>query len=96
MTDYLLLTGMVVVSILLFNLGSFFLYRHDKVAAQKGAWRTSENSLLLAALIGPFGAYAAMKKYRHKTKHIKFLLVPLFMILWIAVALYLAYQWLFA
>jgi uncharacterized membrane protein YsdA (DUF1294 family) len=89
MYDYWLI--LLAMALVLMNLSSFFLYRHDKMAAKKGAWRTSENALLLAALLGPFGAFAAMRRYRHKTKHLKFLLVPLFMILWIAVAGYLLY-----
>ncbi|MEI6796548.1 MAG: DUF1294 domain-containing protein [Methanomassiliicoccales archaeon] len=94
MNDYWLI--LLAMALVLMNLSSFFLYRHDKMAAKKGAWRTSENSLLLAALLGPFGAFAAMRRYRHKTKHLKFILVPLFMVLWIAVAGYLVYLQYFA
>ena len=94
MNDYWLI--LLAMALVLMNLSSFFLYRHHKMAAEKGAWRTSENSLLLAALMGPFGAFAAMRRYRHKTKHLKFLLVPLFMLLWIAVAAYLVYLQYFA
>jgi uncharacterized membrane protein YsdA (DUF1294 family) len=93
MNDYWLL--LMIFAILLMNVSAFFLYRHDKRAAQKNEWRISENALLVAALLGPFGAFAAMRRYRHKTKHMKFLLVPIFMILWIVAALYTIYAWYF-
>ena len=65
----------------LVNAVSFLLFRGDKLKAKRGEWRTPEGRLLLAALFGPYGAYLAMLKYRHKTKHAKFLLVPFFLIL---------------
>ncbi len=40
-----------------------------------------ENLLLVYALIGPFGAFAAMQIFRHKTLKMKFFLVPGFMVL---------------
>jgi uncharacterized membrane protein YsdA (DUF1294 family) len=62
----------------------FFFYAHDKNKAKKNTWRTSENRLLFFALIGPFGAYAAMLMFRHKTRKLKFYLVPVYAILHIA------------
>lgn len=67
----------------------FSLYAYDKRKAQKNEWRTPENQLLFFALIGPFGAYTAMKVFRHKTLKTKFLLVPVFMLLHFAVIFYL-------
>lgn len=64
----------------------FFVYTFDKRAALKNTWRTPENQLLLFAFIGPFGAYAAMQVCRHKTRKLKFYLVPVFIILHIAIA----------
>ena len=63
----------------------FSLYAYDKRKAQKNEWRTPENLLIFYALIGPFGAYAAMKVFRHKTLKTKFLLVPVFLVLHFAV-----------
>ena len=63
------------------NGASFLLFRGDKLRAKRNEWRTPEGKLLLAAFIGPYGAFLAMSRYRHKTKHAKFLLVPLFLIL---------------
>jgi uncharacterized membrane protein YsdA (DUF1294 family) len=67
----------------------FSLYAYDKRKAQKNEWRTPENQLLFFALIGPFGAYTTMKVFRHKTLKTKFLLVPVFLILHLAIILFL-------
>ena len=71
------------------NLVSFLIFRRDKMKAKRSEWRTPEAKLLLAALIGPYGAYFSMLRYRHKTKHAKFLLVPLFLILQTALIVFL-------
>jgi uncharacterized membrane protein YsdA (DUF1294 family) len=54
----------------------FFIFASDKIKAGKNSWRTPENQLLVFALIGPFGAFAAMQVFRHKTRKLKFCLVP--------------------
>jgi len=64
-----------------FNLLVFSLFAADKNAARKNSWRISERTLILSGIFGPFGAFAAMKVFRHKTQKIKFYLVPLFAIL---------------
>ena len=73
------------------NLLSFALYGIDKAKAKQGAWRIPEKTLLLAALLGgSLGALLGMEVFRHKTKHWKFkLLVPLFLILHIALGVYM-------
>jgi uncharacterized membrane protein YsdA (DUF1294 family) len=63
----------------------FSIYAYDKRKARKNGWRISENRLLFFALIGPFGAYGAMNLFRHKTLKTKFLLVPVFLVLHLAV-----------
>jgi uncharacterized membrane protein YsdA (DUF1294 family) len=60
------------------NVLAFAAFTHDKFKARANAWRTSENALLVLAALGPFGALAAMQVFRHKTRHVKFYLVPLF------------------
>jgi len=65
------------------------LFGVDKLKSMSGGWRISEARLLLVALFGPFGAYAAMLLFRHKTRKIKFLLVPLFMFIQLGAILYL-------
>ncbi len=58
---------------------AFAAYGLDKRKAKKGAWRTSEKTLLLlAACLGGVGAFLGMKVFRHKTQHTSFnLIVPL-------------------
>jgi len=53
----------------------------DKLNSKKGSWRIPESTLLLIAFFGPFGAYASMLLFRHKTRKIKFLLVPIFLLI---------------
>jgi len=73
------------------NLLAFVLYGVDKLKAKKGAWRIPEATLLLVAFLGgSAGALLGMEVFRHKTKHAKFrILVPLFLILHIALAVYM-------
>ena len=66
------------------NLLVFNVFAADKNAARKNSWRISERTLILLGIFGPFGAFAAMKRFRHKTQKIKFYLIPLFAILQIA------------
>ena len=73
------------------NLVSFSLYGLDKLKAKKGLWRIKESTLLLiAALGGSVGALLGMEVFRHKTKHWQFkVLVPVFLVLHIALAVWL-------
>ena len=85
----LLLAALGIMSVI-----TFFLYGADKRKAKKGKWRISEKTLLLCALcMGGPGAFAGMRFFRHKTKHLHFkILVPLFCIINIAV-IYAAARW---
>ncbi|HOI59222.1 MULTISPECIES: DUF1294 domain-containing protein [unclassified Methanoculleus] len=80
MTDVLIPVSLLLIYALL-NIFAFAAYRHDKKSAERAAWRTPERSLLAFALIGPFGALAAMRRFRHKTQKGKFRLVPVFVCL---------------
>lgn len=54
----------------LMSIVTFFAYGIDKKKAIDGAWRTKEKTLLsLSILGGAIGGFAAMKVFRHKTKH---------------------------
>ena len=50
------------------NAVSFALYGLDKHKAKKDKWRISEQSLLIASLFGPIGAWLGMTQFRHKTQ----------------------------
>jgi uncharacterized membrane protein YsdA (DUF1294 family)/cold shock CspA family protein len=67
-----LVSAIPVTVLVIYLLGSavtFAAYALDKSAAQKGRWRTSENTLHLLALVGGWpGALVARNKLRHKTR----------------------------
>mgnify|MGYP000884515469 FL=1 len=74
---------------LMANVAALVIYYADKRAASRMLRRVPERTLLLVALIGPFGALVAMRSFRHKTKKNKFLVVYLFALLHILLAAYL-------
>ena len=79
---------------LVLNIFSFLTFADDKANSKVNQWRTSEKRLLLYAMIGPFGAMAAMKLLRHKTQKIKFKLVYLFLVVHILlIGYYLLSEW---
>ena len=52
-----------------FSVISFFVYRHDKLAAQQNQRRTGEGTLILLGALGGWpGAFVAQQFFRHKTK----------------------------
>ena len=52
------------------NITGFVIMGVDKKRAIRGAWRISEASLFLTALIGgSLGCILGMQHFRHKTKH---------------------------
>ena len=73
------------------NLIAFALYGIDKRRAKQGAWRISEYTLLLVALLGgSLGALLGMRYFHHKTRHRKFRYgVPLILLLQLGLGLYL-------
>jgi len=71
------------------NTGAFLLYANDKRKARCNGWRTPESVLLSIAALGPFGAYAAMLLFRHKTRKLKFYLVPVFLLVHVVAIIYL-------
>jgi uncharacterized membrane protein YsdA (DUF1294 family)/cold shock CspA family protein len=71
----------------LVSLFSFCQYWLDKQSAQKGRWRTPENSLHIAELLGGWpGALVAQQVFRHKTRKASFQLV-----FWLIVAAHQAF-----
>ena len=98
---FLVVVGAVLVSaipmtILLFYLvvssATFAAYALDKRAAERRAWRTSESTLHLLALVGGWpGALIAQSRLRHKSRKQSFRAI-----FWLTVALNLAaFVWLF-
>jgi uncharacterized membrane protein YsdA (DUF1294 family) len=69
------------------NVFAFAMYGFDKGKAAMSKWRISEKTLLLLAVFGPFGAYAGMLVFRHKTKKMPFtVFVPAMALLHIIIA----------
>ena len=68
------------------NIVSFVMFGIDKSRAKRRAWRISEAALLISAAVGgSVGAIAGMTVFRHKTKHLKFLIgLPLILIIHLA------------
>jgi uncharacterized membrane protein YsdA (DUF1294 family) len=73
----------------LVNCVALILFGVDKWQSKRRGWRIPESRLLLAAFFGPFGAYVGMLFFRHKTRKIKFLLVPFFLIIQAVLLAYL-------
>jgi uncharacterized membrane protein YsdA (DUF1294 family) len=71
----------ILVLLLILNAISLLSFGVDKLRSIRGGWRIPESRLLLAALLGPFGAYAGMLLFRHKTRKTRFLLVPVFLLI---------------
>lgn len=87
-------TGILLVIYAIINVLVFLVYGNDKRKAKKDLWRTSERTLLLLALLGPFGAYGAMKVFRHKTIKSNFRLVPVFVIVHLLlIAAFIVFAW---
>ena len=84
----------IIAYLLLVNVVTFFTYGIDKYKANKGKWRISEATLLLMAFLGgSIGAGLGMKAFHHKTMHKKFyIVVPTFIILQLAFAVWLVYK----
>lgn len=60
----------VIIYIGIVNLMGFFIMGWDKAKARAKAWRISEKTLFLVALMGgSLGMWIGMEFFRHKTKH---------------------------
>lgn len=83
----------LLIYLVLINLVTFVVYGMDKRRAVKRKWRIPEKTLLmLAAAGGSVGALAGIYGFRHKTKHMKFVVgVPVILIVQIGTFLILIY-----
>lgn len=75
--------------LLVINIVSFITMWSDKQKAKKKAWRIPEATLFLLAIIGgSIGSIAGMYTFRHKTKHMKFvILMPVILAVQVILAL---------
>lgn len=78
----------LLVSLVILNAISLIVFGVDKLKSKRRGWRIPESKLLLGAILAPFGAYAGMLLFRHKTRKVKFLLVPIFLFIQIGIIAY--------
>ena len=70
-----MLIKILLVYLLIVNAVGFVLMLTDKIKAKKNLWRIPEATLFLVAAIGgSIGSLLGMYTFRHKTKHVKFIL----------------------
>ncbi len=67
---------------------SLAIFGIDKFLSKRGGYRIPEYRLLTSAFFGPFGACLGMLVFRHKTRKVKFLFVPVFLVLQVLLVLY--------
>ena len=84
-----MLIKILLVSLLIVNAIGFILMLTDKIKAKKNLWRIPEVTLFLVAAIGgSIGSILGMYTFRHKTKHVSFLLgMPLILAVQIVIVI---------
>ena len=84
-----MLFKVLLVYLLIINAVGFILMLVDKVKAKKNLWRVPEATLFLVAAVGgSVGSILGMYTFRHKTKHIKFIVgMPLILAAQIVIAI---------
>ena len=82
-----MLMKVFLIYVIIINIIAFAAMGYDKRKAKRHQWRVSENTLmLLALLMGAAGSFAGMYTFRHKTKHMKFVIgVPVCFLINVAV-----------
>lgn len=65
-----ILQMILLIYLVIINIVGFAMMGIDKKRAIRGAWRISEASLFLSAILGgSIGCILGMQHFRHKTKH---------------------------
>ena len=84
-----MLFKILLVFLLIVNALGFILMLIDKIKAKKNLWRIPEATLFLVAAIGgSIGSILGMYTFRHKTKHVSFLLgMPLILAVQIVIVI---------
>ena len=84
-----MLIKILLVYLLIVNALGFILMLVDKIKAKKNLWRIPEATLFLVAAIGgSIGSILGMYTFRHKPKHVSFLLgMPLILAVQIVIVI---------
>ena len=77
-----------IIPLIAVNVGSLLIFGFDKYKSVKGGRRVPESRLLIIAFFGPFGAFAGMLLFKHKTRKVKFVLIPIFLLVHIFIISY--------
>ena len=87
-----MLIQLLILYLLIINAAAILLMLVDKIKAKKNLWRIPEATLFLVAAIGgSIGSLIGMYTFRHKTKHIKFIVgMPLILAAQIIAAVLIA------
>lgn len=87
----------LLVSLIVINVLTFFIYGIDKWKARRNKWRISEAALLwLTVAGGSIGALLGMKVWHHKTMHKNFKYgLPAILLLQVALAGFILYLFVF-
>ena len=87
------MTKLILIYLLVINLIGFCLMGSDKQKARQHKWRIPEKAFFLVTLFGGgIGTWTGMYAFRHKTKHLQFILgIPAILIAEIFAVVYLLY-----
>ena len=85
MTDHLILLYLTII-----NAAAFLLMLIDKQKARRGAWRIPEATLIWITILGgSIGSLIGMYFFRHKTRHLKFVLgIPVILFAQLSLAIW--------
>ena len=83
---------LIAVLYVILNGVTLILFWSDKRKAVRNSYRIRESTLLIWGLIGPFGALAGMKAFRHKTQKMKFKAIYLFLVLHLILIFFLVWK----
>ena len=85
---------LLLIWVLAWTLIAFVLMGIDKWKAQHDSWRIPEKTLFLSAILGgTVGALAGMYLFRHKTKHLSFIVgMPLILAAQVILVLLLTFR----
>ncbi len=83
----------MIIYLAVINIAAFTLMGIDKHGAIEHKWRIPEKTLFLTAiLLGSMGAILGMNVFRHKTKHMSFMIgMPLIFIIQAVLAVYIIF-----